>query len=83
MRIYCVFILSTGLVVACIRAVRPVAKCARWCKMENKLKDNVGNIEILKKAKKMGFSDKYIGEIWNKTEEEIYLLRKKENIYVN
>ena len=50
-------------------------------KMENKLKDNVGKIEILKKAKKMGFSDKYIGEIWNKTEEEIYLLRKKENIY--
>lgn len=29
----------------------------------------------------MGFSDKYIGEIWNKTEEEIYLLRKEENIY--
>ena len=50
-------------------------------KMENKLKDNVENIEILKKAKKMGFSDKYIGEIWNKTEEEIYLLRKEENIY--
>ena len=41
-------------------------------KMENKLKDNAENIEILKKAKKMGFSDKYIGEIWNKTEEEIY-----------
>ena len=50
-------------------------------KMENKLKDNAENIEILKKAKKMGFSDKYIGEIWNKTEEEIYLLRKEENIY--
>ena len=46
-------------------------------KMENKLKPNVNDIEILKQAKKMGFSDKYIAEVWKKTEEEIYLLRKK------
>ena len=49
--------------------------------MEGLLKQNIGNIEILKKLKKMGFSDKYIAKIWNKEEEEIYLLRKKNNIY--
>ena len=50
-------------------------------KMENKVKENVGDIEVLKEAKKMGFSDKYIAKQWNKTESDLYLLRKKENIY--
>ncbi len=49
-------------------------------KTEKTLKENVGDIETLKQVKKLGFSDKYIAKIWNKTEEEIYLLRKKENI---
>ena len=49
--------------------------------MEKTVKENIGDIETLKQAKKMGFSDKYIAQVWNKTEEEIYLLRKKENIY--
>ena len=50
-------------------------------KMENKVKKNLDDIEVFKQAKKMGFSDKYIAQVWNKTEEEIYLLRKKEKIY--
>ena len=50
-------------------------------KWEKILSENVGNLEILKAVKKMGFSDKYIAEVWKKEEEEIYLLRKKENIY--
>ena len=45
------------------------------------LSENIGNIEVLRQVKKMGFSDKYIAKVWNKTEEEIYLLRKKEKIY--
>ena len=49
--------------------------------MEKTVKENIGDIETLKHAKKMGFSDKYIAQVWNKTEEEIYLLRKKEKIY--
>lgn len=48
---------------------------------EKILAENVGNIEVLKQVKKMGFSDKYIAKVWKKTEEEIYLLRKKEKIY--
>ena len=47
-------------------------------KMEKQLLENLGNIEILKDAKKMGFSDKYIAKLWNKTEEEMYVLRKEE-----
>lgn len=48
---------------------------------ETVLAKNVGNIEVLKEAKKMGFSDKYIAKVWNKKEADIYLLRKEHNIY--
>lgn len=58
-----------------------LGKIRNIVKLERKLADNVDNIEMLKQVKKMGFSDKYIAKIWNRTEEEIYLLRKKENIY--
>lgn len=50
-------------------------------KMEKKLSENIDNLELLKDAKKMGFSDKYLAKLWNKTEEEMYLFRKKEKIY--
>lgn len=58
-----------------------LAKIKNIVKMENKLIENKDNIEVLKEAKKMGFSDKYLAKLWNKTEEEMYLFRKKENIY--
>ncbi len=48
---------------------------------ETVLTKNVGNIEVLKEAKKMGFSDKYIAKVWNEKEADIYLLRKEHNIY--
>ena len=50
-------------------------------KIETRLAENIDDIEILKEVKRLGFSDKYIAKVWKKTEEEIYLLRKKENIY--
>ncbi len=50
-------------------------------KAEEVLTQNKGNIEVLKQAKKQGFSDKQIAKVWKQTEEEIYNLRKKENIY--
>ncbi len=55
-------------------------KIKRIINKEKKLKANVGDIEILKVAKKTGFSDKYIAELWNMTEEEIYKLRLENNI---
>ena len=47
---------------------------------ETVLKDNKDDIEVLKEAKKMGFSDRYIAENWEKTELEVYNFRKNNNI---
>ncbi|MBR4108872.1 MAG: carbamoyl-phosphate synthase large subunit [Oscillospiraceae bacterium] len=49
--------------------------------MENTLKENVRDTETLKKAKKMGFSDKYIARLWNCTELDVYNLRKEINLF--
>jgi len=49
--------------------------------MEETLKENVGNPETLKAAKKMGFSDKYIGRMWKMAELEVYNIRKANNIF--
>ena len=49
--------------------------------MEKELKQCIGNIELLYQAKKMGFSDRAIGLLWNRTETEIYEMRKKYDIF--
>ena len=49
--------------------------------MERKLSANVGDLEVFKAAKQMGFGDKFIGKLWNMPEIEIYNLRKQNNIY--
>ncbi len=49
--------------------------------MENVLKENVRCTETLKKAKKMGFSDKYIARLWECTELDVYNLRKEINLF--
>lgn len=48
--------------------------------MEKKLSANIGNLEVLKEAKKTGFSDKYLAKLWNMTELEVYNLRRENNI---
>lgn len=53
---------------------------AKIVSMENKVKASVGDINVLKEAKIMGFSDKYIASLWNKPEIEIYNLRKSKGI---
>ena len=47
---------------------------------ERDLCANKGNIDILKSAKKMGFSDKEIAILWDTNELDIYSLRHKEGI---
>ena len=47
---------------------------------EIKLKEKQLNIEILKEAKQMGFSDKIIGQYWHQNELDIRNLRKENNI---
>ena len=52
----------------------------RIAEMENKLKENVGSVEALKEAKVMGISDKYISQVWNMPEIEVYNTRKANGI---
>ena len=49
--------------------------------MEEILKANVRDVETLKSAKKMGFSDKYIARMWKCTELDVYNLRKELNLF--
>ncbi len=58
-----------------------IEKLNNIVKFEEVIKNNVMNIEILKQAKKMGFSDQYIAECFNMDEIEIYNIRKANNIY--
>ena len=56
-------------------------KIKKIIRFENKIQENKNNVDILKQAKKMGFSDKYIAKLWGEKEEKIFLLRKQEKIY--
>lgn len=49
--------------------------------MEVKLADNAGNVEVLKEAKKMGFSDEFIAKLWEKEEIEIFNMRKEIGLF--
>ena len=49
--------------------------------MEETLKLHVGDAQWLKKAKVMGFSDKYIARLWKQTELDVYKVRKAHNIF--
>lgn len=48
---------------------------------EREVKDNKGSVEVLRSAKKMGFSDKEIAELWQISENDVFLLRKRNNIF--
>lgn len=47
---------------------------------EKKLSENVNSIDVLKEAKIMGFSDKYIASLWNISEIDVYAMRKQNGI---
>ena len=50
-------------------------KLANIIRMEKKLEERKGDVAVLKEAKKMGFSDKFIGQLWGKTEKEMIEFR--------
>lgn len=52
----------------------------RIVEMERNLSKNINNIDTLKDAKVMGFSDAYIAKLWNLKETEVYEKRKKNGI---
>ncbi|MBR2891269.1 MAG: carbamoyl-phosphate synthase large subunit [Bacilli bacterium] len=45
------------------------------------IENNKDDIEVLRLAKKIGFADSFIGKLWQKSELEIYNIRKEFNIY--
>ena len=49
--------------------------------MERKLSGNAGSAEVLKEAKEMGFSDKFIAKLWGWKELEVYNLRKEQKMF--
>ncbi|MBQ2008465.1 MAG: carbamoyl-phosphate synthase large subunit [Alistipes sp.] len=49
--------------------------------MEKVVSANKGCIATLKEAKRMGFSDKFIGQLWGMSEAEMYQLRKAEGVF--
>ncbi len=49
--------------------------------MEETLKVNKFNLETLKAAKVMGFSDKYVARMWECTEIDVYNFRKENKLY--
>ena len=52
----------------------------RIVNMESLIKNNKNDLQTLKNAKIMGFSDEYIAKIWNMPETDLYKLRKQNGI---
>ncbi|MBQ2934212.1 MAG: carbamoyl-phosphate synthase large subunit [Clostridia bacterium] len=48
--------------------------------MERSLKENPRNLDILRAAKKMGFSDKYVARMWECNEIDVYNFRKENKL---
>ncbi len=48
---------------------------------EQVIKENKENAEVLKSVKQLGFSDKFIAELWGKSEEDLYRFRLEHNIF--
>ena len=48
--------------------------------MERKLKENPRDLEVLREAKKMGFSDKYVARMWECSEIDVYNFRKENKL---
>lgn len=49
--------------------------------LEKELEAHVGDTELLRQAKKLGFSDQYLAELWHMREEDLYAIRQKEGLF--
>ncbi len=49
--------------------------------MERRLAANANSLEVLKEAKKLGFSDKFIARLWGVKEIDVYNLRKQNGLF--
>lgn len=57
-----------------------LAKILHIINIEKEVKEKPKNIEVLTKAKKYGFSDWEIAQLWNMEEKQVYSLRKENSI---
>ena len=64
----------TGIDAFFIRAIRNIVR------MEKRLRDHPGDLQVLREAKREGFSDYAVGMIWGMPEEEIFSVRQKNKI---
>ena len=55
-------------------------KVVRIVAMERKLRKSVGDTAVLRQAKRLGFSDKYIGQLWGEKEADVFRFRSKAGI---
>ena len=84
--IYAVFeLLRRGVTVEKIHSVTMITELflnsfEKIVLMEKKLKENVNSLDVLREAKIIGFSDKYIASLWNLKETEVYNKRKENGI---
>ena len=53
----------------------------RIVKKETEIQAAPGDVAVLKSAKVMGFSDRYIAKLWNMSELDVYNLRKVQSIF--
>ena len=58
-----------------------IEKLKNIVEAEKHIAEKPMDVETLKKAKKFGFSDKYIAMLWNTDETEVYNLRKQNKIF--
>ena len=49
-------------------------------RMERRVKAAPGDVEVLREAKRMGFGDKFIGQLWDMSEADVMRLRFKNNL---
>ena len=58
-----------------------VDKVKKIVDLEKELEASPGSVELLREAKRSGFSDSYVAELWGDTTDNIYKLRCEENIF--
>jgi len=60
--------------------IHAIAQLYNIIRMERRVKAAPGDVAILREAKRMGFGDQFIGQLWGWTEADVIRLRFKENI---
>ena len=58
-----------------------IDKIKKIVDLEKELEASHGSVELLREAKRSGFSDSYVAELWGDTTDNIYKLRCEENIF--